>query len=97
MKLSQLTDELAKGRIRPAYLIAGEEPLLRDGALAALEASVLAEGPRDFNLDRLEAGSAAPGRLVEALGMLPFMASRRLVVLREGEGRGAGIDEAVAG
>lgn len=94
MNLAQLTGELGKGRIRPAYLVAGEEPLLRDAALAALEAAVLADGPRDFNFDRLEAGSASPGRLVDALGTLPLMASRRLVVLREGEGRSAGLDEA---
>lgn len=93
MKVEQLMAELAKGRIRPAYLIAGEEPLLRDTALEALETRVLAGAPRDFNLDRIEVDSASPARLEEALGTLPFMASQRLVVLREGEGRGAGIDE----
>ena len=93
MNVAQLTTELAKGRIRPAYLIAGEEPLLRDAALEAIETRVLAGAPRDFNLDRLEVDSASPGRLEEALGTLPLMASQRLVVLREGEGRGGGIDE----
>lgn len=93
MKVAQLTAELGKGRIRPAYLVAGEEPLLRDAALEAIEARVLAGAPRDFNLDRLDVDSASPGRLEEALGTLPLMTSHRLVVLREGEGRGAGIDE----
>jgi DNA polymerase-3 subunit delta len=93
MNVAQLTTELAKGRIRPAYLVAGEEPLLREAALEALEAHVLAGAPRDFNFDRLDVDSASPSRLEEALGTLPLMASRRLVVLREGEGRGAGIDE----
>lgn len=59
MNVAQLTTELAKGRIRPAYLVAGEEPLLRDAALAAIEARVLAGAPRDFNLDRLETDSAS--------------------------------------
>ena len=96
MNVAQLTTELAKGRVRPAYLIAGEEPLLRDAALEAIEARVLAGAPRDFNLDRLDVDSALPGRLEEALGTLPLMASQRLVVLREGEGRGGGIDESWA-
>jgi DNA polymerase-3 subunit delta len=91
MNVGQLTAELGKGRVRPAYLIAGEEPLLRDAALAALEEHVLARAPRDFNFDRLETDSASPARLEEALGTLPVMAERRLVVLREG--RGAGVDE----
>lgn len=92
MIVSQLLAELAEGVIRPAYLVAGAEPLLRDDALAGIEEFVLGDAPRDFNLDRIELGQAAPGRLEEALGSLPFMASRRLVVLREGEGRGPKLD-----
>lgn len=93
MNVAQLTAELGKGRVRPAYLVAGEEPLLRDAALSAIEARVLAGAPRDFNLDRLETDSASPGRLEEALGTLPVMATQRLVIVRETEGRGAGFDE----
>jgi len=87
MKVSQVIDELAKGTVRPAYLVAGAEPLLRDEAMAAIESAVLGDGPRDFNLDRLEVGLVSPGRLEEALGSLPLMASHRLVVLRGAEGR----------
>ncbi len=92
MNVSELVAELAEGRIRPAYLVAGSEPLLRDDAVAALERAVLADGPRDFNLDRLEVGRATPGRLEEALSTLPLMGGRRLVVLRESEGRGGRIE-----
>ena len=92
MMPSQVLEELAKGHVRPAYLLAGAEPLLRDDALAAIESSVLETGPRDFNLDRLEVGKVTPGRLEEALENLPVMAERRLVVLRETEGRGAKLD-----
>lgn len=94
MKVDVVVSELAEGRIRPAYLLAGEEALLRDDALAAIEAAVLAGGPRDFNLDRLEVGKLTPGRLEEALDNLPVMAERRLVVVRENEGRGAKLDAA---
>jgi DNA polymerase-3 subunit delta len=93
MNVAQLTAELEKGKIRPAYLLAGNEPLLRDAALEALEAAVLASGPRDFNFDRLETDASTPARLEESLRTLPLMASRRLVVLREGSGRAGGLDE----
>ena len=89
MSVSQVKSELAKGQVRPAYLLVGSEPLLRDDALAAIESAVLAEGPRDFNFDRLEVGPVTPGRLEEALATLPVMASHRLVLVRETEGRGA--------
>ncbi|MAG32189.1 MAG: DNA polymerase III subunit delta [Deltaproteobacteria bacterium] len=92
MRVSDLISELSAGRIRPAYLLAGAEPLLRDDALAAIDHAVLGAGPRDFNLDCLEVGKVSPGRLEEALGSLPVMASHRLVVLRETEGRGAKLD-----
>jgi len=94
MNVDAILRELAEGRIRPAYLLAGAEALLRDDALAAIETAVLADGPRDFNLDRLEVGKVATGRLEEALDNLPIMAERRLVVLRESEGRGAKLDAA---
>lgn len=94
MNLSNLTTELAKGRLRPAYLLAGNEALLRDAALEALEAAVLASGPRDFNFDRLETDASTSARLEEAIATLPLMAPRRLVVLREGAGRGGSLDEA---
>jgi DNA polymerase-3 subunit delta len=94
---SELEKEIGSGRIRSGYLLVGSEPLLRDDALAAIEEAVLSSAPRDFNLDRLEVASATPGRLEEALDNLPVMAERRLVVLREAEGRGPKLDEAWTG
>jgi DNA polymerase-3 subunit delta len=91
---SELAKELAAGQIRPAYLIAGIELLLRDDSLAAIESAVLGSGPRDFNLDRLDVSKSTPGRLEEALASLPLLADRRLVVVRETEGRGAKLNAA---
>jgi DNA polymerase-3 subunit delta len=96
---AELAAELAAGKIRPAYLVAGEEPLLRDEALAALKRAVLAPGSEDFNFDRLEGDSARPAALLDALGTLPVMAEHRLVVLREPEaarGGGKALVEALA-
>lgn len=96
-----LRKELAAGRVRPAYLLAGEEPLLRDDALALLREHVLAGAPEDFNFDRLDGESTTAARLSEAVCTLPVMAQRRLVVLREPEprrrgGRGGGAGELAA-
>jgi DNA polymerase-3 subunit delta len=99
MKPAELEAELASGRIRPAYLVVGEEPLLRDEALEALRQAVLVPGSEDFNFDRLEGESVRPAALFDALGMLPVMADRRLVILREPEaarGGGKALTEALA-
>ena len=62
MTLEELRASLAAGSLRPAYLIAGEEPLQRDEALAALREHVLAGAPVDFNLDRLDGRVDLAGR-----------------------------------
>lgn len=85
-----LASELAGGRVRGAYLVAGPEPLLRDRAIAALREAVLGAGPSDFNFDRFEGDTTSVGTLEDALRMLPVFAPRRLVWLREpNAGRGA--------
>ena len=85
MRQADLEKELGKGTIRPAYLLAGEEPLLRDDALAAIHGGVLDGAAEDFNLDRLAGESTSPSALVDATRALPVMATRRLVVLTEPE------------
>jgi DNA polymerase-3 subunit delta len=85
----ELREELAGGTIRPAYLLLGEEALLRDDAVAALRDAVLREGARDFNYDPLPGTSTTPARLRDALATLPVMASHRLVWLQGLEDRRA--------
>lgn len=90
MTPGELSEELRAGRIRPAYLLAGSEALLRDDALGELRASVLDGTADDFNFDRLEGASATPAALEDLLRALPVMAPRRLVLLHEPEtARGA--------
>jgi len=79
----ELSTEVAAGTLRPAYLLYGEEPLLRDEALAAIEAAVLVDGADEFNLERLDGDTTTPAQLRDAVGILPMLAARRLVVLRD--------------
>jgi len=97
LTFEDLARELAAGRLRPAYLLAGAEPLLRDDALDAIRRAALDGGPEEFDLDRLDAAGSDPAALRDAVQTLPVMASRRLVVLREPEAsRGAGLTDALA-
>jgi DNA polymerase-3 subunit delta len=88
----ELEAELAGGRIRPAYLLIGSEPLFREDARRAIEAAVLGDAPRDFDFERLEGDACTPAALEDALRVLPVLAPRRLVVLREPEARRRGAD-----
>jgi DNA polymerase-3 subunit delta len=90
MKASELSKELAEGTLRPAYLLAGEEPLLRDDALAALRNTVLDGTADDFNLDRLDGRNTSLAQIRDSVRALPVMAPHRLVILIEPEAaRGA--------
>jgi DNA polymerase-3 subunit delta len=99
LTLEELRVSLEAGKLLPAYLIAGEEPLQRDDALAALREHVLAGAPADFNLDRLDAAAISPAELIDALRTLPVMARHRLVELREPDApraAGRGLGEALS-
>lgn len=87
MTPAELARELASGKLRPAYLLAGTEALLRDDASRAIAEVVLADGPRDFNLDRIDGATCTEAELVDAVRLLPVLAERRLVLLREPEGK----------
>ncbi len=87
---AELGKELAKGKVRPAYLLAGDEPLLRDDALAAIRKAVLDGSADDFNLDRLDGRATTSVKIRDSVRALPVMAPHRLVILSEPEAaRGA--------
>ncbi len=90
MTLEALRAQLEAGEIQPAYLVLGEELLLRDDAVKAIREAVLDDGPVDFNYERLEGQATTPADLLTAVGTLPVMGRRRLVVLREPEARRGG-------
>ena len=85
MKLAELEKELVKKQVRPAYLLLGAEPLLRDEAINRIREAVLEPSSADFNLDRLHGESASAAILEDSLRALPVMAARRLVILTEPE------------
>jgi len=89
VNLEELRDELAAGTLRSAYLVAGEEPLLRDDAVAAIREAAIGPSADAFDLDRLEGSRTTPGALLDAVRTLPVLSPRRLVLLRDPQaGRG---------
>ena len=95
MTPEELAAELTAGRLRPAYLLAGEEPLLREDALRALREAALAGAGDAFDFERIEAARVQAGALRDALRILPVVAPRRLVVLEEPDASRSGVGEAL--
>ena len=95
MTPEELAAELAAGSLRAAYLLAGDEPLLREDALRSLRGAVLGEGGDAFDFDRFEAARLQAGALQDAVRTLPVLAPRRLVLLEEPDAARGGAADAL--
>jgi len=84
MRPAEYLKAVAKGAPPPAAFFSGPEVRLKDQAIAALVALV-PEGVRDFNVSVYHGFDADPGEVVGAARTAPFMAPRRVVVLREAD------------
>ncbi|HVY44749.1 MAG TPA: DNA polymerase III subunit delta, partial [Minicystis sp.] len=69
-------------KLRPLYLVVGEERLLVDEATRALRDAAAKGGIAGFNEDKFTAGEASVDAIVSAARMLPMMAPLRFVLVR---------------
>ena len=77
-----LLKQLHHGEVHEIYFFYGEEKLLQQRALKALEQKILPEGLEDFNKDVLSGDSVSPKQIAETAMNLPFMAERRLLIIQ---------------
>lgn len=85
MNIDELTKRAGAGDLAPVYLLFGPEQYLVGRYQTALIDAVLGDGPRDFNLDRLDARACTGEELVQMARSLPMMAGARVVLIREAE------------
>jgi DNA polymerase-3 subunit delta len=90
MKLaySQLDKHLASGKLAAAYLLSGDQDLLRELALEEIVKTALGESSADFNLERYDGEKTTAESLVMAANTLPLLGltatagDRRVLVVR---------------
>jgi DNA polymerase-3 subunit delta len=70
------------GKLRPVYLVLGEERFLAQRVIAAVREAATKGGVPGFNEDKFTAGEASASSIVSAARMLPMMAPRRFVMVR---------------
>lgn len=71
-----------QSRLKPMYLLYGEEEFLLNEALQAIETTVLQEGARDFNFDVFHAKETPTPQILDVAETLPMMANHRLIVIK---------------
>ena len=81
----RLEGELEKGELRPFYLLVGQDDYLRRRAEGMIVEAALEPPERGLNLTVLSATEASAEEVAESVRVLPFMAKRRVVVVREAE------------
>ncbi len=79
---AQLNARLASGTVDLFYLLAGEEDLLRDRALATVKTAVLGESGDDFNCDLFYGDEADVASIVACASEAVVFAPRRLVIVK---------------
>lgn len=82
MDYHTLLKQLHKGEIHEIYFFYGEEKLLQNQALKALEKLILPEGLEEFNKDIVSGADVSPKQIAEMAMNLPFMAERRLLIIQ---------------
>ncbi len=79
----QFFRDLQSGDPAPVYFIYGQETYLLDKALDAISKAACPEGTNDFNYDSFQGRDIDGGKILAAVEMLPMMAERRLVLVRD--------------
>ncbi|MBR4945232.1 MAG: DNA polymerase III subunit delta [Peptococcaceae bacterium] len=82
MDYHTLLQQLHKGEVHEIYFFYGEESLLQQRAMKALEQHLLPAGLEDFNKDVISGADVTPKQIAEMAMNLPFMAERRLLVVQ---------------
>lgn len=82
MNPAELEKELKSGKIRPIYLLVGEDHYLREQAVRMLRARCVDPSTGDFNVDIFTAGEARVEQVLGAARMAPMMAERRFLLVR---------------
>lgn len=88
---AELEEILERDDLDGVFFLFGDADRLRDDAARTLAERAVGEAARDFNLDVFRGSSVEPEELASALGTLPMMGDRRVVLLLDAQeltGRG---------
>ncbi|MBN1283122.1 MAG: DNA polymerase III subunit delta [Proteobacteria bacterium] len=95
--VTELDKEIRQGKLRPVYVVVGEEPYLAQAALASIRE---AAGSGGAEVHTFAAQEARPDEVIGLLRNLSLLGSRPMVVIRDGEAltkeRKASMAEALA-
>lgn len=81
-KSYSVAEQVRRGEVAPVYCLYGEEEYRREQALNQLLDALLTKEARGLNLDQIRPGEAGTPSILGSVRTLPFLASRRVVLIR---------------
>jgi DNA polymerase III subunit delta len=85
LNVEQAIEEAESGRLRPVYLVLGEELFFRQQVLGAMRKAVVGDAGASLNEDQFVAGEVDVKAVLGAARTLPMFGTRRLVTVRSVE------------
>ena len=76
---------LQKGKLGPLYLFYGPGEFQMEKLLDRIKGSLIPEGVRDFNAEVFYGGESESGEILQHALTMPFLADRRLIIVRRTE------------
>jgi DNA polymerase-3 subunit delta len=76
---------LRKGTLAPFYLFYGPEDFWLEITLDTIKRELIPDTLKEFNLETLYGGEVSPEEILNRARLLPFMCSRRLIIVRGAE------------
>ncbi len=75
--------EIQSNKVKPVYLLCGEESFLIEGTLKQMLDTLLTPDTRDFNLSFLEGTAVTTREILSQVGLYPVISKWRVVVVRD--------------
>jgi DNA polymerase-3 subunit delta len=85
MPIQKLKNEIRNNKTAPFYYFYGAEKYLLNKAVTGLKKHLITKGMGDFNLDKFSLMEKSMQDILEAAYMLPMMADKRLIIVRDAE------------
>lgn len=83
MNPDQLIQQIEQGRIDAVYFLSGDESYRKEEAVDALIARVVDPGTEAFCMDVIRGDESEAAAILTAVSLVPMMAERRVVVVRD--------------
>ena len=95
-EINEIVSDIKSGRVKPIYLLTGEEPYYIDKISDFIEANILQEEEKEFNQTVMYGRDIEIEDIVGAAKRFPMMAEKQVIIIKEAQYLSRTIDKLAA-